>query len=130
VNGTVTEKNIAYSYLEPKSPSQHTTLRAGRPEFDSQQGQECFFATESKLVLGPTQPPIQWVRMAHSPGCEADHSYPPSAEVTNAWGYTSTYPYIFMARCTAVKTNGAVAKAHMKLHCAKLPHILHSKSIT
>jgi hypothetical protein len=44
------------------------------------------------------------------PGCEADHSPPSSAEVKNAWSYTSTPPatswraawlttrYVFMAR--------------------------------
>jgi hypothetical protein len=30
-------------------------------------------------------------------GCEADHSYPSSAKVKNAWRYTSTPIYIFMA---------------------------------
>jgi len=28
---------------------------------------------------------------------EADHSPPSSAEVNNAWSYTSTPPYLFMA---------------------------------
>jgi hypothetical protein len=37
-------------------------LWAGLPEFDSRQGQEIFiFSTASKLALGHTQPPIQWV---------------------------------------------------------------------
>jgi hypothetical protein len=35
--------------------------------------------TASRTVLGPIQPPIQWV-----PGCEADHSTPSSAEVRHA----------------------------------------------
>jgi hypothetical protein len=30
------------------------------------------------------------------PGREADHSPPSSAEVKNAWSYTSTSPYVFM----------------------------------
>jgi hypothetical protein len=52
--------------------------------------------------LGPTQPPIQWVRGALSPGVkrqgrEADHSPPVSAEVKKMWLYTSTRPYKFMA---------------------------------
>jgi hypothetical protein len=47
--------------------------------------------------LGPTQPSIQWVQGAFSlgvkrPGHEADHSPPSSAEVKNAWNYTSTPP--------------------------------------
>jgi hypothetical protein len=33
------------------------------------------------------------------PGCEADRSLPSSAEVKNAWGYTSIPPYVFMLWC-------------------------------
>jgi hypothetical protein len=33
------------------------------------------------------------------PGREADHSLPSSAEVKNAWSYTSTPQYFFMAWC-------------------------------
>jgi hypothetical protein len=52
--------------------------------------------------VGPTQPPIQWVPGVLSlrvkrPGREADHSPPSSAEVKNAWSYTSTPQYAFMA---------------------------------
>jgi hypothetical protein len=32
-------------------------------------------------------------------GREADHSPPFSAEVTNAWSYTSNLQYVFMAWC-------------------------------
>jgi hypothetical protein len=47
--------------------------------------------------LGPTQLPIRWVPGALSlevkrPGSEADHSPPFSAEVKNAWSYTSAHP--------------------------------------
>jgi hypothetical protein len=55
------------------------------------------FTTASRTSLGPTQPPIQWVPGALSlgvkrPGQEAEHSPLPSAEIKNAWSYTSTTP--------------------------------------
>jgi hypothetical protein len=56
--------------------------------FDSQQRKGIFpFATAPRPALGPTQPPIQRVRR---PLCEADHSPQSTAEVKNAWNYTST----------------------------------------
>jgi hypothetical protein len=56
-----------------------------------------FFTTASRPTLGRTQPRIQCVSGALSlgvkqPGREADHSPPSSAEVMNAWSYTSTPP--------------------------------------
>jgi hypothetical protein len=53
--------------------------------------------TESRSVLGPTQPPIQWLpRVLYLgvkwPGREAVQSPPSGAEVKNAWSYTSTPP--------------------------------------
>jgi hypothetical protein len=58
------------------------------------------FATASKPALEPTQ----WVAEALSPGVkrpgrEADHSPPTSAEVKNAWSYTSIPQYVFIAWC-------------------------------
>jgi hypothetical protein len=55
------------------------------------------FTSRSRLALEPTQPPIQSVLRAlflvvKWPGHEADHSHPSSAEVKNAWSYTSTTP--------------------------------------
>jgi hypothetical protein len=52
----------------------------------------------SRPALVPTHPPIQWVPGALSLGVkrpkrEADHSPPSSAEVKNAWSYTSTPPF-------------------------------------
>jgi hypothetical protein len=49
----------------------------------------------SRLALRSTQPPIQWVPGALSPGVkrqrrEADDSPPTSAEVKTMWTYTST----------------------------------------
>jgi hypothetical protein len=61
---------------------------------------EFYFVVHSDLsrtALGPTQPPIQWTPgalslMVKRPGREADHWPPSSAEVKNAWRYTSTPP--------------------------------------
>jgi hypothetical protein len=61
-------------------------------------------ATATRRSMEHTQPPIQGVPGAISPGMkrsrrEADQSLPFNAEVKNAWSYTSTFPYIFMAWC-------------------------------
>jgi hypothetical protein len=75
---------------------------AGRPRFDSRREQEIFlFAAASRLAVGPTQPPVQWVVGAifpgvKGPGHEADHSLASNAEVKKKWNYTSTTSYIFM----------------------------------
>jgi hypothetical protein len=55
----------------------------------------------SRPALGPTQPPIQWVAGAVSPGVKwqghkADHSPPASAKVKKMWIYTSTPLYTFV----------------------------------
>jgi hypothetical protein len=60
------------------------------------------FSTSSRPLLGPTQPPIQWVPCALSPGvkrqgCEAEHSPPPSVEIKKMWLHTYTPTYAFMA---------------------------------
>jgi hypothetical protein len=75
-------------------------------EFDSRKELEILhFTTASRPALGPTQPPIQWVSVTLSlvvkrPRREADHSPPSNAEVKNAWSYTSTPQYAFMAWCS------------------------------
>jgi hypothetical protein len=66
--------------------------------FDCRRGLDIFLLTAvSRTALGPTQPPVQWVTAALSLGVkrlgrEADHSPPSSAEVKNAWNYTSIPP--------------------------------------
>jgi hypothetical protein len=79
-----------------------TDLRTGCPELNFRYEQGYFiFATAFRPALGPTQPPIQWVPGALSSGvkrqvCEADCSPSFSAEVKNAWSYTSTLLYVFV----------------------------------
>ena len=46
----------------------------------------------SRPVLGPTQPPVQWVPGLSRPGRDADPSPPSSAVVVKRWSYTSTPP--------------------------------------
>lgn len=66
-------------------------VQAGWPWFDSQQGQGIFFFSSVQTgsgVLGSTQPPVQLVLWAVSPGvkwpgCEVDHSTPSSAKAKN-----------------------------------------------
>jgi hypothetical protein len=66
------------------------------------------FITASRTALGPTHLPIQWVTEDLSVGVkrprrEADHS--PPARSKNAWSYTSSSQYAFMAWCS-VKAQG------------------------
>jgi hypothetical protein len=74
-------------------------LRIGRPGFNSREGQGFFLFVIAfrSVLLGLTQPPIQWVPGAKRSGREADHSLPSSAEVKNAMSYTSTSPSVFMS---------------------------------
>jgi hypothetical protein len=73
--------------------------------FDSRRGLGIFvFTTASRAAPALTQPPMQWVTGTLSLGVkrprrEADHSPPSSAEDKNAWSYTSTPQYAFMAWC-------------------------------
>jgi hypothetical protein len=80
-----------------------------------------FLTTASRTALGPTQPLIQRARGTLSlgikrPGREADHSPPSSAEVKNAWSYTSTPEYAVMAWCSV----GKKAQGQLYLHVLQL----------
>jgi hypothetical protein len=60
------------------------------------------FSTSSRPALRSTQPHIQCVTGALSPGVkrpgrEIGHSPPASADVKKIWIYTSALPYAFMA---------------------------------
>jgi hypothetical protein len=60
------------------------------------------FSTSFIPALRATQPPVQCVPEALSPGLkqpghEAEHSPPTSAEVKKNWIYKATPPYAFMA---------------------------------
>jgi hypothetical protein len=79
-------------------------ILVGLSEFEYGDEEIFLFLTRFRLVLRPTQPPIQWVPEVLSPevkrpGREDDHLPPNSAEVKNAWNYSSTPPYIVMAWC-------------------------------
>jgi hypothetical protein len=73
--------------------------------FDSRQGLAIFlFDSMSRPALGPTQPFIQWVPGALSLGVkrrDVKLTTPlllmPRSK--NAWKYTSTPPYVFIAWC-------------------------------
>jgi hypothetical protein len=68
--------------------------------FDCWQEHEIF----RRLALGPIQPTVQWLLTVPSLEIKRKErknnwQLPSSAEVKNAWSYTSARPYIFMARC-------------------------------
>jgi hypothetical protein len=54
-----------------------------------------------RLAVGPIRPSLPWVPGVlpeHGDwGREADNSSPSNAEIKNAWNYTSTLPYVFLA---------------------------------
>jgi hypothetical protein len=81
-----------------------------------------WFFSSPVMVLGPIQPPIQWVPRAPSsgverPGHEADHSLPTSAQVKNMWIYICIPPYVFMAQCL-------ISWAQGQLYLFHITHIL------
>lgn len=70
--------------------------------FDWGQGRKIFpFTIQSTMVLGLTQPLLQWIPGAlppgvRRPGREAEYSLPPTAKVTNIWNITLSSSCIFM----------------------------------
>jgi len=73
--------------------------------FDSRRGLLIIlFSTASRPALGPTQGSYSMGTGGSFPGLkrplrEADHSPPSSSEIKNAWRYTTTPQYVFMAWC-------------------------------
>jgi hypothetical protein len=88
--------------LQSRDSSVGIALRYG---LDDRGSGVFLFTTAFRPALGLTQPPIQWVLGALSVGVkrqgrETDHSPPSSERSKNAWRYTSTPQYAFMARCS------------------------------
>jgi hypothetical protein len=81
-------------------------LHAEGPRFNYRQGQQIFlYSTASRPALGPSQPPIQWVPVVFSPrvkrpGCMADHSFPPGAEVKNDAAIPTCTSHVPSSRAT------------------------------
>jgi hypothetical protein len=74
-------------------------LRAERPGFDPRQRQRIFPLTSaSKPALGPTQPPLQWVPGALSPGVKRGRGVMLTTHPLlvprsgNSRSYTSSHP--------------------------------------
>jgi len=59
------------------------------------------FSSASRPALGPTQPPTQWVPVAHSqrPGMKLTTHLLLMPKSKNAWSYTYTHPIAFMTWC-------------------------------
>jgi hypothetical protein len=60
-----------------------------------------FFSAASRLILRPTQPPVQWVlgtfpEKIKQSGCVADHSTPTSVEVNKNGGMPPLPAHVFM----------------------------------
>jgi hypothetical protein len=75
----------------------------GWPGIDPWQRKIFLFSTASRLALGPTQPSVEWVPGALSPGVkqqgrEADHPPPSGARVKNG-GAIPPLLHVFMAWC-------------------------------
>jgi len=92
--------------LTTNSNSIESRLPARQRGFEPRQVQwwVFLFSLAFRLVVGPNQPPVQWVPEVVTPevkrpGREADRLPPCSAEVKKSWKFTSTPQYVFMALC-------------------------------
>jgi len=78
-----------------------TRLPAARPWFDSPHGRyispfsnvQSFSDSNLTTCLKQTEGSLPGVK---KPENEVDHSSPPSAEIKNAWGYTSSSLHVFL----------------------------------
>jgi hypothetical protein len=75
-----------------------TRLRVGRPTFDSWQGRGflCCHRVQTGFRAHPASDGYRGLFPGgvKRTGREADHSPPSTAEIKNAWSYTSTRPYL------------------------------------
>jgi hypothetical protein len=102
-------------WIRGSSVSMVTRLRAGRPGLISRYREEVFLFATVVFNIGSGANPVSYPVGTRTPspgvkwpGRKADHSRPSSADVKNAWSYTSTLPYVIMARCL-VKYRGNFA---------------------
>jgi hypothetical protein len=111
-------------------------LRAGRPGFDSHQGQGNFFlATASRPALRVHQASYITRIGGSFPWGNAAGGWnwrltPSTAEVENDWRYTSTPPYVFMAWCLGTGTNLSLPLQDAATWYTFLLHLLHFCSST
>jgi hypothetical protein len=108
--------------------------------FDSQRRLGIFlFTTVSRTVLGPTQPPIQWVPWALSlgvkrPGREADHSPPSSVEVKNGqvfmtWCFVRQRDNFTFASCPCTQVCGSTRTSLSYLKTRNKFHVKYFVSV-
>ena len=121
--GTFTYIYIYFVPWEPGERNQCSVLGNGLDSagIESLQGQAAYFLPPSKmsrLTVGPTQPPTEWV-LAFFPGvkpssCDVDCQRPSSAQVRNKWRYTSPHTLMtwtgetlpFVCVCVCVRPLG------------------------
>ena len=85
------------------------------------------FSRTPKLVLEPTQPPLQWVPeilslgLIHWAMMLANH-FPSSAKVKNEWSYTSTLPVFLHCVCRDNFAFGSMLSPYPPLIKPIYPH--------